>query len=63
MATVSFKGPENEYNKTYTELVKWIDERGYRVSGPPIEIYSKKPEVVDGITILYSKIMMPVEEK
>ena len=63
MATVSFKGPGTEYDKAYAELEKWIDEKGYRVSGPSIEIYSKKPEVIDGITFLYSKILMPVEEK
>jgi len=33
------------------------------VSGPAMEIYSKKPEVVEGVTILYAKVMMPVVKK
>jgi AraC family transcriptional regulator len=61
VATISFKGPGSEYQKSYEELHKWIEGKGYRISGPCIEIYSKKPEMIDGVLILYSKIMMPVE--
>ena len=63
VAALSFKGPGSEYPKAYGELERWIGERGYRVSGPCIEIYSKKPELIDGVMMLYSKIMMPVEER
>ncbi len=63
VAAMSFKGPGTEFTKAYGEMEEWIEGKGYRVSGPCIEIYSKKPEMVDGIMILYSKIMMPVEEK
>ncbi len=42
-------------------LGEFIQKSGRRPSGPPIEVYSKRPEVVDGVTILYSKIMIPVE--
>jgi len=28
-----------------------------------MEIYSKKPDVVNGVTILYAKVMMPIEKK
>jgi hypothetical protein len=31
--------------------------------GPPMEIYSKKPEIVGGETILYAKIMIPITQK
>jgi effector-binding domain-containing protein len=41
----------------------WIAEKGYEVSGPPMEVYSKKPQVVGGVTILYAKIMIPVKKK
>ncbi len=61
VATLSFKGPSEEYSKAYKTLGDWIEEKGYRVTGPSIEIYSKMPEVVGGVTVLYAKIMMPVE--
>ena len=63
VATVSHKGPASEFKETYAKLTEWIDKKGYKVSGPSIEIYSKKPEVVDGVTILYAKVMMPVKKK
>ena len=60
VATISHKGPGSEFKKTYTKLADWINKKGYKTSGPPIEIYSKKPEIVDGVTILYAKVMMPI---
>jgi AraC family transcriptional regulator len=63
VAAVSFKGPSTEYQKAYAEMDRWIDGKGYRASGPCIEIYSKRPEMIDGVMILYSKILIPVETK
>ncbi len=63
VATTSHKGPGSEFKNTYTKLTEWIDRKGYKISGPPIEIYSKKPEVVSGVTVLYAKVMMPVKKK
>jgi AraC family transcriptional regulator len=63
VATVSHKGPSSEFQKTYAVLTDWIEKKDLEVSGPPMEIYSKKPEVVGGETILYAKIMMPVKKK
>ena len=60
VATYSHKGPSSEYQKSYSILGEWIVENGYQMHGPPIEIYSKKPEMVDGQMVLYSKIMFPV---
>ena len=63
VASISHKGPGSEYANTYQKLGDFIAKKGYEVSGPPIEVYSKKPEVVDGVTILYAKIMIPVKKK
>ncbi len=63
VASISHKGPGSEFKKTYGILTDWIDKKGYVLSGPPIEIYSKKPEVVDGKTILHAKILFPVKKK
>ncbi len=63
VATVSHKGPGSEFKNTYGRLMAWIAEKGLEMSGPPMEIYSKKPEVVAGQTILYAKVMVPVKKK
>ncbi len=63
VATLSHKGPSSEYQNSYNTLAKWIVENGYSMFGPPIEIYSKKPEMKDGQMILYAKIMFPVVKK
>ncbi|OGD60984.1 hypothetical protein A3K78_11010 [Candidatus Bathyarchaeota archaeon RBG_13_52_12] len=63
VASVSYKGPSSEFQKTYGILMEWMEKKGLELSGPPMEIYSKKPEVVGGETIIYAKIMMPVKKK
>jgi DNA gyrase inhibitor GyrI len=63
VATISHKGPGSEFGTTYARLIEWIGKKGYCVSGPAVEIYSKKPEVVDGVTILYAKVMIPISKK
>jgi effector-binding domain-containing protein len=62
VATVSHKGLGSEFENTYAKLSDWIGKRGCKISGPPIEIYSKKPEVIGSVTILYAKVMMPVKK-
>jgi DNA gyrase inhibitor GyrI len=62
VATISHKGPGSEFKNTYAKLAEWISKKGYQASGPPMEIYSKKPEIVDGVTILTAKIMMPIKK-
>ena len=63
VAAISHKGPSVEFKNTYAKLTEWINKKGYRMSGPSIEVYSKKPEVVNGVKILYAKVMMPVKRK
>jgi effector-binding domain-containing protein len=63
VAAISHKGPSSEFKHTYAKLTEWINKKGYRTTGPSIEVYSKKPEVVNGVRILYAKVMMPVKRK
>jgi effector-binding domain-containing protein len=63
VASISHKGSGSDFQKTYGILMEWIEKKGLEMSGPPIEVYSKKPEIVGGETILYAKIMMPVKKK
>ena len=62
VATLSHKGPSCIFKQSYDELEKWVEANGYKCSGPPMEVYSKKPEVVCGKTILHAKIMTPVRK-
>lgn len=63
VATISHNGEAEEYKKSYDLLAKWVTENGLESDGPPIEIYTKKPDVVDGKTIIHAKIMAPVKRK
>ena len=63
VASYSHKGSASEYQNSYGKMEAWIKEKGYALSACPMEVYSKKPEVVKGEMILYAKIMMPVKKK
>ncbi len=63
VASYSHKGPSSEYPNSYNRLETWIKEKGYTMTGCPIEVYGKMPETVNGELILYAKIMMPVKKK
>lgn len=43
-ATVIHHGPMDEVNVTYQRLAKWIEENGYRSSGPAREVYLRYGE-------------------
>ncbi len=62
VASISHKGPSKEYPKTYRDLSEWITRRGYEWVGPLIEIYTRKPKLVRGETILFTKIMAPLRK-
>jgi len=63
VAVKKHQGPAEEYDKSYSELNKWIADNGYQISGPAMEIFTKKPKVKDGKTIIYSEIQFPVAKK
>jgi effector-binding domain-containing protein len=62
VASMDHNAPAEEYDRSYAELAKWIGDNGYEPSGPPIEIYTAKPKVKDGKTIIYSEIQFPVKK-
>jgi AraC family transcriptional regulator len=63
VATISHRGPSREYSATYRALSEWIALHGYEWVGPSFEVYSKKPTIEKGETILYAKVMAPVRKK
>jgi effector-binding domain-containing protein len=62
VASVSHKGPGEEFKNTYQQLNDFIKEKNLKCAGPPMEIYTKKPEVVGGKTILFAKVMIPTKK-
>jgi effector-binding domain-containing protein len=38
-------------------------QNGYEWSGPAIEVYTKKPKIVGGETIIYGEIQVSVTKK
>jgi effector-binding domain-containing protein len=63
VAVKKFEGSHEEYGAAYAELAKWVSDNGYQLFGSPIEVYTKKPKVKDGKTIIYSEIQFPVTKK
>jgi effector-binding domain-containing protein len=63
VAVKRHEGPSGEYDRSYSELTKWIGENGYQISGPAMEIFTRKPKVKDGKTIIFSEIQFPVAKK
>ena len=61
VAAKKFEGPADGYSAAYAELGKWIADNGYQITGPPMEVFTKKPKVKDGKTIIYSEIQFPVK--
>ncbi len=63
VATISHKGSGEEYAKTYADLEEFVDKNGYDWDGPPMEIYTRKPKVVEGKVVIQAKVMAPVRKK
>jgi effector-binding domain-containing protein len=47
-ASITHSGPPGKLPETYGEILKWIEENGYQISGPAREIYPKGIEIMEG---------------
>lgn len=63
VAVIRHKAPAKDYPESYKKLSDWIDRNGYEWVGPPIEVYTKKPKIVGGESMLYVNIQAPVRKK
>lgn len=63
VAVIKHKAPAKDYPDSYRKLSEWIAKNGYEWSGPSIEVYTKKPKIVNGQTILYTHIQAPIKKK
>ena len=63
VAEMKYVGPSEGYAKAWAELRGWMEQNGYVGAGSPIEVYTKKPKVKDGETIMYTLLQAPVKKK
>lgn len=63
VAIIKHAGPAKEYSKTYGILNEWMAQTGYEWAGPAMEVYTKKPKVVGGETIIRALVQVPVRKK
>jgi len=48
VAYVTVKGPYDQIPAHYTELHAWLDVEGWELTGPPREVYIKRPDAAGG---------------
>jgi len=63
VAVIKHSAPASKLTETYHNLMKWMEENGYEWDGPGIEVYTKKPKVVSGETIIYATVQAPIKKK
>jgi len=63
VAVIKHAGPAKDYSKTYGALNEWMTQSGYEWAGPAFEVYTKKPKVKGGETIIYAEVQVPVRKK
>lgn len=59
-ATAMFKGPYSKLGHTYNEILKWIDDNGYKPVGTYYEFYYNSPDEVAEDELL-TKVSIPIE--
>lgn len=47
-ASITHSGPLEKLSETYRTILKWIEEKGYQISGPTREIYPKGIDKMGG---------------
>jgi len=47
MATITHRGPHEKISSTYKALLKWIENKGYAIKGPPREVHIIHPNLKD----------------
>ena len=62
MACVVHEGGYDTVGITYSQLMEWIEENGYRIAGPTREIYLRGPESGDDPSTYVTEVQFPVEK-
>ena len=61
-AVTLFVGPYEQVGPVYDALIEWVTENGYRVAGPPEEVYLNDPNA-DPRQEPLTEIRLPVTKK
>ncbi|MCA5012470.1 MULTISPECIES: MerR family transcriptional regulator [unclassified Enterococcus] len=57
----TYVGPYAELDSVYSKLVKWIEEKGYKMAGAPFEIYQTDPNTTEAdknVVDVYFPVML-----
>lgn len=60
VVSTMYKGPYAKMEATYVELLKWIEEKGYQLTGVSYEYYHNSPEDVPESELL-TEIVIPIK--
>jgi AraC family transcriptional regulator len=62
VAATMHKGPFDKVGESYGALAGWIEESGYQITGPSMEIYLSEPEKTPPQELL-TEVMFPVRKR
>jgi len=60
LATCLHRGGYDTIGESYRRVIEWIDREGYRIIGPPREIYLKGPESGEAPSGYQTEIQFPI---
>ncbi len=60
MACIVHQGSYDTLSAPYNQLTMWIETNGYRIAGPPREIYVRGPETGSDPSTYVTEIQLPV---
>jgi effector-binding domain-containing protein len=61
VASVTVTGPYGEIPAHYTEMLAWLDYRGWQVGGQPREVYRKRPAGAGAPGDYETEIQFPIK--
>jgi AraC family transcriptional regulator len=59
----TFHGPSDLLAGAYRDIETWVTENGYAWDGPAVEVYTRKPKIAGGKTILHMNLQIPVKKR
>ncbi len=63
VATTVYQGPYDEIGPAYDEVMGWVANHGYEMSGAPREAYLNSPDEVKSPAEYLTEVVFPVKKK